>query len=223
MACTCWTPGGDAAHAVPQALALVQWRRACCAMSAAASFAWPRRSATSRKLRSAGRSRASTACRRDSGAAGPRRARDRHSGRVPTGRVGDDQQHRLLQSLQVESAGVRDVPDPINAPRASAWAGHCCRTRFIERWRFPGMPVSGPCWSAHWTRCASWADRKYVGCASGACAPHRTAHGVQHCCTPSENRVYPASAIKTSAGMPRPWCSLRIMANVNGRLRFRIS
>ena len=31
------------------------------------------------------------------------------------------------------------------------------------------------------------------------------------------------SAINTSAGMPRPLCSLRIMASVSGRLRLRTS
>lgn len=31
------------------------------------------------------------------------------------------------------------------------------------------------------------------------------------------------SAIRTSAGMPRPWCNLRIMPSVKGRLWFRTS
>lgn len=39
----------------------------------------------------------------------------------------------------------------------------------------------------------------------------------------SSSQPATVSAIRTSAGMPRPWCNLRIMPSVKGRLRFRIS
>lgn len=39
----------------------------------------------------------------------------------------------------------------------------------------------------------------------------------------SSNQPATVSAISTSAGMPRPWCNLRIMPSVKGRLWFRTS
>ena len=145
-------------------------------------------------------------CARQAGGGGDALAARKPSRQCVVPAVGSElHQHRHRRMRGGERLGKQAAARPRPAGRCRR-----CERRRALRTR-TATPVHRPP-AVH-----GWRSR----CAQPAQAKGSYSHASKGCCAVR----YPAtvSAIRTSAGMPSPWFSLRIMASVNGRLRFSTS